>query len=155
MNFMGLLILPFKWGGQSSRHPRSGKAKVVTHGNLNVNKHATCDFKISSPFSFLLNVICVIMIMIIHNQIIDLWIRKSRKFFTFLVFLINHLVWRARKCRFIWSSDRLKPELRGRCSREKFVTVAGFKKHPRQKYSSAQIFLWWFSGMKWWLIKGN
>ena len=32
-----------------SRHPRSEKAEVVTHGNLHVNKHATCDFKISSP----------------------------------------------------------------------------------------------------------
>ena len=30
-----------------SRHPRYGE--VVTHRNLYVNKHATCDFKISSP----------------------------------------------------------------------------------------------------------
>ena len=49
MNFMGLLIFPFKRGGRVSRHPRSEKAEVVTHGDLYVNKHATCDFKISSP----------------------------------------------------------------------------------------------------------
>ena len=38
-------------GGRVSRHPRSGKAnlKVITHGNLNVNEHATCVSKISSP----------------------------------------------------------------------------------------------------------
>ena len=36
-------------GGRVFRHPRSGKAEVVTHGNLYVNKQATCDFKISTP----------------------------------------------------------------------------------------------------------
>ena len=40
-------ILPFKRGGRVSRYPRSGKAEVVAHGDLNVNKHATCDFNIS------------------------------------------------------------------------------------------------------------
>ena len=48
-NFMGLLIFPFKRGGRVFRHPQSGKAEVVTHGNLKVKKHATCDFKISFP----------------------------------------------------------------------------------------------------------
>ena len=81
---------------------------------------------------------------------------KSRKFFTFLSFLINHLVQRAKKkCRFIWSSDRLEQELRDRCSWEKLVTVPDFKRHPRQKYGSSQRFVWWFSEMKWWVIKGN
>ena len=37
----------FQTGGRVSRHPRSGKAEVVAHGDLNVNKHATCDFNIS------------------------------------------------------------------------------------------------------------
>ena len=32
-------------GAEFPRHPRSGKAEVVTHGN----EHATCDFKIYSP----------------------------------------------------------------------------------------------------------
>ena len=32
-------------GGRVSRYLRSRKAQVVTHGNLYVNKHATCDFK--------------------------------------------------------------------------------------------------------------
>ena len=49
-------------GAEFPRHPRSGKAEVVTHGN----KHATCDFKIYSPVSFLI-VNCAIMI---NNQII-------------------------------------------------------------------------------------
>ena len=35
-------------GGRVSHPPRSGKAEGVTHGNLYVNKHATCDFTISS-----------------------------------------------------------------------------------------------------------
>ena len=30
------------------------------------------------------------------------------------------------------SSDRQEQELRDRCSREKLVTVADFKRHPRQ-----------------------
>ena len=39
--------------------------------------------------------------------------KKPRKVFLhFLAFLITHLVWRAKKFRFIWSSDQLKPELR-------------------------------------------
>ena len=29
MNFMGLLIFPFKWGGRFSRHPRSKKTKLL------------------------------------------------------------------------------------------------------------------------------
>ena len=49
MNFMGLLIFPSNEGGRVSRHPRFGKAEVITHGNSNVNKYATCDLKISSP----------------------------------------------------------------------------------------------------------
>ena len=36
-------------GGRVFRHPRSGKAEIVTLGNLYVNKHAICEFKISSP----------------------------------------------------------------------------------------------------------
>ena len=47
--FMGLLIFPFKKGGQSFQSSAVWKAEVVTHGNLYVNKHATCYFKISSP----------------------------------------------------------------------------------------------------------
>ena len=52
MNFNGLLIFPIKLGGGGGRvyrHLRSGKTEVVTHRSLYVNKHATCDFKISSP----------------------------------------------------------------------------------------------------------
>ena len=45
----GAFDISFQMKGRVFRHPRSGKAEVVTHGNLNVNKHATCDFKISSP----------------------------------------------------------------------------------------------------------
>ena len=45
MNFMGLWIFPFKRGGKVSRRLRSGIAEALTY----VNKHATCDFKISSP----------------------------------------------------------------------------------------------------------
>ena len=48
MNFMGVLIFPFKREGRVSRHPRSAKAGII-HWKLYVNKHATCDFKISSP----------------------------------------------------------------------------------------------------------
>ena len=55
-------------GGRVSRHPRSGKAEIVTLGNLYVNKHATCEFEISSCYSFLI-VNCAIMI--INNQIVD------------------------------------------------------------------------------------
>ena len=36
-------------GGIISRHPRYGKAEVLTLGNLYVNEHVTCDFKSSSP----------------------------------------------------------------------------------------------------------
>ena len=55
INFMGLLIFPFFFeGDRVSRHPRSGKAEVITHGNLNVDKHATCDLKISSPVTVFL-----------------------------------------------------------------------------------------------------
>ena len=43
------LIFPFKREGRVSRHSRSAKAKLVTHGNLYVNEHATCDSQISSP----------------------------------------------------------------------------------------------------------
>ena len=35
--------------GRISRHPRYGKAEVLTLGNLYVNEHVTCDFKSSSP----------------------------------------------------------------------------------------------------------
>ena len=66
--------------------------------------------------------------------------KNIESFSHFLAFLINHLVWRAKKGRFIWLSDDLEPELRDRCSWEKLVTVANFKKHPRQKYGSAQRF---------------
>ena len=41
---------------------------------------------------------------------------------------------------FICSSDRLEPELRDKCSLEKLVTIADFKRYPRQKYSIAQNF---------------
>ena len=43
----------------------------------------------------------------------------------------------------------------GQVSGEKLVTVADFKRHPRQKYGNAQRFFWWFSEMKWLVIKGN
>ena len=36
-------------GGRVSRHPRYGKAEVLTLGNLYVNELVTCDFKSSSP----------------------------------------------------------------------------------------------------------
>ena len=51
MNLMGLLIFSIKLGGGGRvyRHLRSGKTEVVTHRSLYVDKHATCDFKISSP----------------------------------------------------------------------------------------------------------
>ena len=39
--------------------------------------------------------------------------KKSRNFFTFFTFLDQS---RAKKCRFIQSSDRLEQELRDRCS---------------------------------------
>ena len=82
--------------------------------------------------------------------------KKSQKFFIFfLAFLINHLVWRSKKCRFIRSSDRPVPEFGDRCSWEKLVTVPDFKRHLRQNYGSSQRFVWWFSEMKWWVIKGN
>ena len=45
INFMGLLIFPSNEGGRVSRHPRSGKAEVITHRNSNVNKHVTCDLR--------------------------------------------------------------------------------------------------------------
>ena len=38
------------------------------------------------------------------------------------------------KCRFIWSSDRLESELRDGCIWEKLVTIADFKRHPRQTF---------------------
>ena len=48
--FYGAIDISFQMrGGTVSRHPRYGKAEVITHGNLKVNKHATCDLKISSP----------------------------------------------------------------------------------------------------------
>ena len=42
-------------------------------------------------------------------------------FSQFLAFLLNHREWRAKKCSFIWSSDRPEPELRDRCSWEKLI----------------------------------
>ena len=36
-------------GGEIARHPRYGKAEVLTLGNLYVNELVTCDFKSSSP----------------------------------------------------------------------------------------------------------
>ena len=68
MNFMGLLIFLIKYGDRVSRHPRSGKAEIVTLRNLYVNKHATCEFKISSCYSFL---IVNFAIIIINNQIVE------------------------------------------------------------------------------------
>ena len=48
--FYGALDISYQIrGGRVSRHPRFGKAEIVTLGNLYVNKHATCEFKISSP----------------------------------------------------------------------------------------------------------
>ena len=48
--FYGAIDISFQMrGGRVSHHPRSGKAEVVTHRNLCVNKHATCDLKIFSP----------------------------------------------------------------------------------------------------------
>ena len=50
--FQGAIDISFQirggGGERVSHHPRSGKAEVVIHGNLYVNKHATCDFTISS-----------------------------------------------------------------------------------------------------------
>ena len=57
--------------------------------------------------------------------------------------------------RFLWSSDRLEPELRYRCSWEKLVTVADFKRHKRQKCDGTQRFFWWYSETKRWIIKEN
>ena len=83
------------------------------------------------------------------------FLRKISKVFqNFKLSLINHLVWRAKKCRFIWSSERLEPELRDRFSWEKLVTVADLKGHPREKFGSSQIFFWWISEIRWWIIKG-
>ena len=48
--FRGATDISFQMRGQS--FPPSTvweEAEVVTHGNLYVNKHATCDFKISYP----------------------------------------------------------------------------------------------------------
>ena len=81
--------------------------------------------------------------------------RNLESFSLFLAFLVNRLVQRAKKCRFVWSSDRLEQDLRDRCSWEKRVKVADFRRHPRQKFGCAQRFFWWFSEMKWWIIKGN
>ena len=47
MNFMRVLMFPFKREGRVSRHPRS--AEGVIHWKLYIKKQATCDFKISSP----------------------------------------------------------------------------------------------------------
>ena len=47
MNFMGVLMFPFKREGRVSRHPRS--AEGVIQWKLYIKKQATCDFKISSP----------------------------------------------------------------------------------------------------------
>ena len=66
--------------------------------------------------------------------------KKSRKFFTFFTFLDQSSCMKSKKYRFILSSDRLEQELRDRFSWEKLVTVADFKRHPRQKYGSAQRF---------------
>ena len=44
MNFRGYWHFLSDEGGRVSRHPRSRIA-----GNLNVNKHGTRDFKLSSP----------------------------------------------------------------------------------------------------------
>ena len=67
---------------------------------------------------------------------------KLESFSHFLAFLINHLVCRAKKCRFIWLSDRLEPELRDRCNWEKFVTVADFKRHGNIWLQSCELFGW-------------
>ena len=74
---------------------------------------------------------------------------KSRKFFIFSSFLDQSSCMKSLKCRFIWSSDRPEPELRDRCSWEKLVTVADFRRYPRQKYGSTQSFLWWFWFLRW------
>ena len=49
MNLWGYCYFLSNKVGRVSRHLRYGKAEVVTLGNLYVNKHATFDFKISSP----------------------------------------------------------------------------------------------------------
>ena len=56
------------------------------------------------------------------------FLEKSWKFFTSFSFLDQS----SCKCRFIWSSNCSEQELRDRCSWEKLVTVADFKRHPRQ-----------------------
>ena len=50
MNLRGNWYFLLNTGGRVSRHPRYRKAEVVTLRNLYVNKHATCDFKISFLF---------------------------------------------------------------------------------------------------------
>ena len=59
--------------------------------------------------------------------------KKSPKFFSFLRFLDQSSCITSYKMRFLWSSDRLEPELRYRCCWGKLVTVADFKRHKRQK----------------------
>ena len=77
----------------------------------------------------------------------------SKVIHIYLAYLINHLVERAIKCRFICSSDRWEPKLRDRCSWKKIVTIADFKSHPRQKYGSDQRFFdgfqRWNDGLQW------
>ena len=102
------------------------------------------------PFSYWFSPTCISL-----NVKFSIPTRNLESFSLFLAFLVNRLVQRAKKCRFVWSSDRLEQELRDRCSWEKLVTVANFRRHPRQKYGGAQRIFWWFSEMKWWIIKGN
>ena len=49
MNLWGYWYFLSNKGGRVSYNPQYGKAEFVTLENLYVNKHATCDFEISSP----------------------------------------------------------------------------------------------------------
>ena len=84
---------------------------------MNDRRYKRYDF----PIDFLLTCISL-------NMKFSIPTKNLLSFSHFLAFFINHLVWRTKKCRFIWSSDRLEPELRHRCSWEKLVTVADFKR---------------------------
>ena len=67
----------------------------------------------------------------LYNPLFHLW-KSSKKSLGATVFLS----WIPFKI--------LKQELRDRCSWEKLVRVADFKRHPRQKHGGAQRFFRWF-----------
>ena len=54
MNFMGLLIFPFKWGGRFSRHPRSKKTKLLHTWTWpsTSTRHATLKYPLLLQFPY-------------------------------------------------------------------------------------------------------